>query len=146
MWVVPDPFDAGCRGAERPLQRSRGASSICRMARPPKPPDLAERRRIVAAASDLMGEVGHRLLLVLSDGVAFDHGYEGNHADSDARMALREARNRQIGCLSLSVGVEHDETRLMETFGANDYLRFRSWDAMRGDLAPLLRAAIRASG
>lgn len=28
------------------------------MARPPKPPDPAERRRIVAAASDLMGEVG----------------------------------------------------------------------------------------
>src|SRR5271154_5141906 len=28
------------------------------MARPPKPPDPVERRRIVAAASDLMGEVG----------------------------------------------------------------------------------------
>lgn len=28
------------------------------MARPPKPPDPAERQRIVAAASDLMGEVG----------------------------------------------------------------------------------------
>lgn len=28
------------------------------MARPPKPPDPAERRRIVAAASELMGEVG----------------------------------------------------------------------------------------
>jgi nitric oxide reductase activation protein len=102
--------------------------------------------RHAAKAIDARAGAGHRLLLVLSDGVAFDHGYEGNHADSDARMALREARNRQIGCLSLSVGVEHDETRLMETFGANDYLRFRSWDAMRGDLAPLLRAAIRASG
>lgn len=33
-------------------------SNICQMARPPKPPDPAERRRIVAAASDLMGEVG----------------------------------------------------------------------------------------
>lgn len=32
--------------------------NICQMARPPKPPDPAERRRIVAAASDLMGEVG----------------------------------------------------------------------------------------
>jgi nitric oxide reductase NorD protein len=113
------------------------------MARPPKPPDLAERRRIVAAASDLMGEVGHRLLLVLSDGVAFDHGYEGNHADSDARMALSDTRTRQIGCLPLSVGVEHDDTRLRDTFGAPDYLRFGSWDALGAD--PLLRNAIRVS-
>jgi len=82
---------------------------------------------------------------VLSDGVAFDHGYEGSYADSDARMALQEARSRQIGCLCLSVGVEHDDNRLRGTFGAQEYVRFSSWDALRGDLAPLLRTAIRAS-
>ena len=60
-------------------------------------------------------------------------------------MALIEARNRQIGCLCLSVGVDHDDTRLQDTFGAQDYLRFTSWDTLRGDLAPLLRTAIRAS-
>jgi nitric oxide reductase activation protein len=101
--------------------------------------------RHAAKAIDTRAGAGHRLLLVLSDGVAFDHGYEGNHADSDARMALLEARRRQIGCLSLSVGVEHNDTRLRDTFGAPDYLRFGSWDALRADLAPLLRNAIRVS-
>jgi len=101
--------------------------------------------RHAAKAIDTHAGAGHRLLLVLSDGVAFDHGYEGQHADSDARMALREARSRQIGCLSLSVGVELDNARLRDTFGARDHLRFGSWDALRGDLAPLLRTAIRVS-
>lgn len=101
--------------------------------------------RHAAKAIDTRAGAGHRLLLVLSDGVAFDHGYEGHHADSDARMALLEARSRQIGCLSLSVGVDHDDTRLRDTFGAQDYLRFGSWDALRGDLAPLLRSAIRVA-
>jgi len=101
--------------------------------------------RHAAKAIDARAGAGYRLLLVLSDGVAFDHGYEGKHADSDARMALLEARGRQIGCLSLSVGVEHDDTRLRDTFGAQDYLRFNSWDTLRGDLAPLLRTAIRVT-
>lgn len=101
--------------------------------------------RHAAKAIDARAGAGHRLLIVLSDGVAFDHGYEGNHADGDARMALAEARNRQIGCLCLSVGIDHDDTRLRDTFGAREYLRFSSWDALRGDMAPLLRSAIRAS-
>jgi nitric oxide reductase activation protein len=102
--------------------------------------------RHATKAIDASAGAGRRLLIVLSDGVAFDHGYEDNHADSDARMALLEARHRQIGCLSLSVAVEHDDTHLRDTFGAHDYLRFTSWDTLRGDLAPLLRTAIRASG
>lgn len=101
--------------------------------------------RHAAKAIDTQAGAGHRLLIVLSDGVAFDHGYEGNYADGDARMALSEARNRKVGCLCLSVGVAQDDTRLRDTFGAQEYLRFSSWDALRGDMAPLLRTAIRAS-
>lgn len=101
--------------------------------------------RHAATAIDARAGAGHRLLIVLSDGVAFDHGYEGNHADSDARMAILEARNRQIGCLCLSVGVAQDNTRLRDTFGAHEYLRFSSWNALHGNMAPLLRTAIWAS-
>jgi nitric oxide reductase NorD protein len=101
--------------------------------------------RHAAKAIDGHAGAGHRLLIALSDGVAFDHGYEGNHADSDARMALLEARSRQIGCLCLSVGVGQDDARLRDTFGAQEYLRFGSWHALRADLEPLLRNAIRAS-
>ena len=101
--------------------------------------------RHAAKAIDTQAGAGHRLLIVLSDGVAFDHGYDGNYADRDARMALSEARSRKIGCLCLSVGVAQDDKRLRDTFGAQEYLRFSSWDALRGDMAPLLRSAIRAS-
>jgi nitric oxide reductase NorD protein len=101
--------------------------------------------RHAAKAVDEYVGAGHRLLIVLSDGVAFDHGYEANHADTDARMALLEARSRQIGCLCLSVGVGQDDARLRDTFGAQEYLRFGSWDALRSDLTPLLRSGIRSS-
>jgi len=101
--------------------------------------------RHAAKAIDAQAGAGHRLLIVLSDGVAFDHGYEGNYADRDARMALWEAHNRKIGCVGLSVGVTQDDTRLRDTFGAQQYLRFCSWDALRRDMATLLRTAIRAS-
>lgn len=101
--------------------------------------------RHAAKAIDAQAGASHRLLIVLSDGVAFDHGYEGTYADSDARMAVLEARGRQIGCLCLSVGVAQDDNRLRDTFGVQEYLRFNSWDALRGDLAPLLRTALRAS-
>jgi nitric oxide reductase activation protein len=101
--------------------------------------------RHATRAMDAQAGAGRRLLIVLSDAVAYDHGYEGNHADGDARMALLEARSRQIGCLCLSVGVLRDDSRLRNTFGTEDYLRFKSWDALRGNLAPLLRTAIRSS-
>jgi nitric oxide reductase NorD protein len=101
--------------------------------------------RHAAKAIDAQAGVGHRLLIVLSDGIAFDHGYEGAHADSDIRMALLEARSRGIGCLCLSMGVTSDDPRLQDTFGTREYLRYSSWRDLRGDTAPLLRATIRAS-
>ena len=42
-----------------------------------------------------------RLLVVLSDGFAYDHGYEGPYGEADARRALAEVRRRGTGCLCL---------------------------------------------
>ena len=50
------------------------------------------------------GGTPRRLLVVLSDGFAYDHGYEGRYGEADARRALVEARRRGVGCLCLSVG------------------------------------------
>ncbi len=49
-----------------------------------------------------------RLLVVLSDGLAYDHGYERSYGEADVRRALAEARRRGIGCLCLSVGARTD--------------------------------------
>ena len=37
-----------------------------------------------------------RLLVVLSDGFAYDHGYEDRYGEADARQALTEARRRGV--------------------------------------------------
>ena len=59
-----------------------------------------------------------RLLVVLSDGFAYDHGYEGRYGEADARRALAEARWRGTGCLCLSVGtVDADHAALGRVFG-----------------------------
>ena len=57
--------------------------------------------------------------VVLSDGLAYDHGYEGRYGEADARRALTEARRRGIGCLCLSVGTDVAEPEaLRRVFGS----------------------------
>jgi nitric oxide reductase activation protein len=43
-----------------------------------------------------------RLLIVVSDGIAYDDGYEGQYAVADSRRAIDEASARAIGCVGLS--------------------------------------------
>ena len=52
-----------------------------------------------------------RLLVVLSDGLAYDHGYERVYGAADARRALGEARRQGIGCLCLTIGAGTDSRR-----------------------------------
>ncbi|WP_157576581.1 nitric oxide reductase activation protein NorD, partial [Mycobacterium sp. GA-2829] len=58
----------------------------------------------------------NRLLLVLSDGFPYDHGYEGRYAEADANKALEELRADGIACLCLSLGPASDA--LHRVFGA----------------------------
>jgi nitric oxide reductase activation protein len=52
----------------------------------------------------------HRLLLVVSDGVAFDHEYERPYGRADTRRALAEARAAGIAPLFLTVGGRRTHT------------------------------------
>jgi hypothetical protein len=52
----------------------------------------------------------HRLLLVVSDGVAFDHGYERPYGRADTRRALAEARAAGIARVCLTVGGRRTHT------------------------------------
>ena len=58
-----------------------------------------------------------RLLIVISDGFAYDHGYERAYGEADSRRALTEARNLGIGCVCLSVGARTDALALRRVFG-----------------------------
>lgn len=60
----------------------------------------------------------NRLLLVLSDGFPYDHGYEGQYAEADASKALEELRADGVACLCLSLGSTADAESLERVFGS----------------------------
>ncbi len=60
----------------------------------------------------------NRLLLVLSDGIPYDHGYESRYAEADARKALEEVRANGMACLCLSIGSSTPTDALDRVFGS----------------------------
>jgi nitric oxide reductase activation protein len=86
-----------------------------------------------------------RLMVVLSDGFAFDHGYEGTYGESDARRALVEARRRGVGCVCLSVGADTEPDALRRVFGAAAHATVARAEQLATVIAPLFRAALRTA-
>jgi nitric oxide reductase activation protein len=83
-----------------------------------------------------------RLLVVLSDGFAYDHGYEGRYGESDARRALVEARRRGVGCLCLSIGAVNEPSALRRVFGSAAHATVARPHELRRMIGPLFRAAL----
>jgi nitric oxide reductase activation protein len=86
-----------------------------------------------------------RLLVVISDGFAYDHGYEGAYSEADARRALAEARRRGIGCLCLSIGGQTDVDALRRVFGTAAHATLPRADDLANVVGPLFRAALRSA-
>jgi hypothetical protein len=86
-----------------------------------------------------------RLLVVLSDGFAYDHGYEGHYGEADGRRALVEARRRGVGCVCLSVGADVDPAALQRVFGAAAHATVPRAEQLPSLIAPLFRAAMSAA-
>ncbi|MBV9255789.1 MAG: VWA domain-containing protein [Actinobacteria bacterium] len=86
-----------------------------------------------------------RLLVVLSDGFAYDHGYEGRYGEADARRALLEARRAGVGCLCLSVGADVEPAALRRVFGSAAHASVPRADQLPAVIGPLFRAAIRSA-
>ena len=97
------------------------------------------------ALLDEGGGTPWRLLVVLSDGFAYDHGYEGRYAEADARRALSEARRRGIGCLCLSVGAATDAAALRRVFGPAAHASLPTAERLPAVIAPLFAAALRTA-
>ncbi len=83
-----------------------------------------------------------RLLVVVSDGLAYDHGYEPAYGEADSRRALVEARRRGIGCLCLSVGAATDAGALRRVFGTAAHAALERHDQLPAVAGPLLRSAL----
>jgi nitric oxide reductase activation protein len=84
-----------------------------------------------------------RLLVVLSDGFAYDHGYEGRYGEADARRALAEARRQGIGCLCLSVGAaDADHVALGRVFGTAAHAAVPTTEHLPRVIGRLVAAAL----
>jgi hypothetical protein len=98
-----------------------------------------------AAVLERRGATSRRLLVVLSDGLAYDHGYERVYGAADARRALAEARRRGTGCLCLSVGAGTDAEALRRVFGSAAHAAIPRPEQLRQVIGPLFRSALRSA-
>lgn len=83
-----------------------------------------------------------RLLVVISDGFAYDHGYERSYGEADARRALVEARRGGVGCLCLSIGASTDAAALRRVFGTAAHAVVPRDVVLPAVVGPLFRAAL----
>lgn len=91
------------------------------------------------------GGTPRQLLLVLSDGMAYDHGYEPVYGAADAQRALAEARHQGVGCLCLSVGASTDVDALRSVFGASAHAFLPTPAELQHVIAKLFRSALRSA-
>jgi nitric oxide reductase NorD protein len=91
------------------------------------------------------GGTSRRLLVVLSDGLAYDHGYEPVYGAADARRALAEARNEGVGCLCLSIGAGTDPEALRRVFGSAAHATIPRPEQLSHVIGPLFRSALRTA-
>jgi hypothetical protein len=98
-----------------------------------------------SALVEARGGTSRRLLVVLSDGLAYDHSYERAYGAADARRALTEARRRGTGCACLTVGAGTDVESLRRVFGSTAHASIARPDELASVIGPLFRSAIRSA-
>ncbi|WP_286135051.1 VWA domain-containing protein [Mycobacterium sp. UM_Kg1] len=98
-----------------------------------------------SAVLESSGGTPRRLLVVLSDGLAYDHGYERRYGAADAHRALVEARRSGTGCLCLTVGAATDVEELRRVFGSAAHATVPRLDQLHRVIGPLFRAALSAA-
>jgi len=98
-----------------------------------------------ASVVERRGGTPRRLLVVLSDGLAYDHGYERVYGAADARQALAEARNRGTGCLCLTIGAHTDVDDLRRVFGGAAHATVPRLEQLGRVIGPLFRAALQSA-
>jgi nitric oxide reductase activation protein len=85
----------------------------------------------------------HQLLVVISDGIAYDHGYEAQYARADTQRALAELRSSGLACVCLSVGASADREAQAELFGGAQFLSAPTLAGQEPVLARLLERALK---
>ncbi len=98
-----------------------------------------------AAVLEERADTPQRLLVVISDGLAYDHGYERDYGAADARRALGEARRRGTGCLCLTIGAATDDDALQRVFGSAAHATVPRPEQLSQIIGPLFRSALHSA-
>lgn len=98
-----------------------------------------------ASVLERRGGTPRRLLVVLSDGLAYDHGYERVYGAADARRALAEARERGTGCLCLTIGASTNVEDLRRVFGSAAHATVPQLEQLSRVIGPMFRAALQSA-
>jgi Mg-chelatase subunit ChlD len=84
----------------------------------------------------------NRLLVLISDGIAYDQDYESTYAEGDARKALEEARASGTAVVCLCIGGSQDATKLHAVFGAANLLMVDEPDQVTTRIRHVCRQAL----
>jgi nitric oxide reductase activation protein len=98
-----------------------------------------------ATVLERQGGTTRRLLVVLSDGLAYDHGYERVYGAADSRRALVEARRRGTGCLCLTIGAGTNVDDLRRVFGSAAHATIPRLEQLSQIIGPLFQSALLAA-
>ncbi len=101
-------------------------------------------RHAVAILTEQSG-AKREILLVLSDGIAYDEGYEARYATADTRKALDDARDSGVGCLCLSLGGEQTTAELESVFGTSAFAHAERIADLGAELKTLFNHALLAA-
>lgn len=86
----------------------------------------------------------NRLMVLITDGIAYDHDYEQKYAEGDARKALEEARAAGTACVCLSIGASTQTDKLKDIFGPANILAVDEPEQITGRIREVCRKAVAA--
>ena len=86
--------------------------------------------------------VPYQLLITITDGFSYDHGYEGEYGEEDTKKAIEEIRCQGIGCLCITIGSNQQEEKLKNIFGKASTLAARDYDDFLHNIRPALLRAV----
>lgn len=86
----------------------------------------------------------NRLLILVTDGIAYDHSYESAYAEADVRKALEESRADGCACMCLCVGGSAEIRTLERLFEASNLLVVEEFEQTTPHILRLCQQALGA--
>ncbi len=87
----------------------------------------------------------HQLVVLVSDGFAYDDGYEGRYAEGDTRRAIDEALLSGVGCVCVSVAASTRDDVLDRLWGNTSNVRLEDASELSGHVGELVESSLRAA-